>query len=157
MFPYLTIVRRAEDESLPEARDRAALIAACILSSHVKPLQTQGQCDHVLSCLRHYVIVVDTGDLGFSIFEAKLGTDGGSGYLLSRLDSGQLSQDSERFEVWLHRIHQWATDIWKPTMMDAFSPQYLEFSNREMKAGLAGEARLAESVWACDMSTSAAI
>jgi hypothetical protein len=125
MFPYLTIIHRSQDEREDEVVERAALIATCILSSHVKPIRSNGKYDELSAFLRHYVVIV-TGDPGFAVFQAK---PGASSYLFSRIGFGKLSYGSGNFQLWLHRIHEWAVEVWKPNMMAAFSPQYLQLKD----------------------------
>jgi hypothetical protein len=125
MFPYLTIIHQSWDEQKNEVVERAALIATCILSSHVKPIRSNGKYNELSAFLRHYVVIL-TGDPGFIVFEAK---PEASSYLFSSIGFGKLSYNSANFQLWLHRIHEWAVEVWKPKMMAAFSPRHLELND----------------------------
>jgi len=113
---------------------------------------SEGQHNKQLVDLRHYVILIDTCELDFSVFEAELKFDGKSSYLVTRLDTGDMSKNHERLELWVTEINTWAVGTWRPSMMKAFSPRYLTYddteTDSEVRDDVEDEARSAKYVWA---------
>ena len=115
IFPYLTIIQRSQGEREEDFLERAALVATCILSSHVKPLRSLGKYNRFLGFLRDFVIIMDVSHLDseFSVFEAKPGSSAGATYVFRRLS---LVNDCQ------------------PTL-DSFSSGFAEFVNGESIPG----------------------